>query len=51
MYGVAVVNTPANLSLTTKYHQMQGIDLILRHWDSTEYANLGTLPFLMYYSC
>ena len=28
-------------SLTTKFHQMQGIDLILQYWDSTKYASIG----------
>jgi len=29
------------LRLTTKFHRTQGIDLILRYWDSTKYANIG----------
>src|SRR5260370_19574441 len=35
------------LRLTTKFHRKQGIDLILRHFDSTKYANIDMSPLLL----
>lgn len=34
-------NAARILRLTTKFHRTQGIDLILRHWDSSKYASIG----------